>query len=140
MDLRSGRLSTRLGTSPKLMGETKQGRESEMATSTTTRKTTTTERVTRKVSSVVISTEIAEAVKELKKLRSIANEINKEKEAITDLIKTALGNAEAGVFGGEIVVEQSKRSRRTIDYDLLQENFIEAYNATVGQSEYVVLK
>jgi len=111
-----------------------------MATSTTTRKSSTTERVTKKVSSVEVTYEMTLKINQLKKLRRMVTEINKEKEALTELIKEALGDSEAGVFDGEIVVEQSRRSRKSVDYDLLETNFIEAYNATVKQNEYIVLK
>lgn len=111
-----------------------------MATSTTTRKKSVTERVSRKVSSVEVDYETTLKIAQLKKLRAMANEIAKEKDTLTEAIKEALGDADAGVFDGEIVVEKSHRSRRTVDYDLLQTNFIEAYSATVGQSEYTVLK
>lgn len=128
------------GQAPEFWGKNEVEGKSEMATSTTTRKSSTTERVSSTVSSTEVSYEMTLKINELKKLRRMANELNKKKEALTEEIKSALGDSEAGVFDGEIVVEQSRRSRKSVDYDLLETNFIEAYNATVKQNEYIVLK
>lgn len=113
-----------------------------MTTTTATKKndSTTAVSVTRKVSSVKLTGKQVAQVKQLRKLRSMVTEINKEKEAITEALKLALGDADAGVYNNEVVVEQSRRSRKSVDTELLETNFIEAYNATVSEKGYIVLK
>jgi predicted phage-related endonuclease len=107
------------------------------ATKSKTSKTSTTATLERE--SVAVSQKFLTTLARFVEVRDLLNALTKEKKALDEALKEALGSAQVGTHRGKVVVEQSFRSRTTVDTDRLREAFPEAAAACEVVSTYSVL-
>lgn len=106
-------------------------------TSNTDRRSTSTATVSRE--SVKVTGEFLTTLARFVEVRDLLNALTKEKKALDEALKEALGSAEVGTYRGKVVVEQSFRTRKGIDLDALREAFPEAAAACATESTYSVV-
>lgn len=106
-------------------------------TSTTNSKSTTTATVERE--SVKVTGEFLTTLARFVEVRDLLNALTKEKKALDEALKEALGSAEVGTHRGKVVVEQSFRERKGIDLDLLREAYPDAAEACATVTTYSVV-
>ena len=88
---------------------------------------------------VELTPELQQAVTEFIELRTMYNNIKKQKEALEAQIKEFVGDADVATVDGKVRLELSRRTRKGVDRNLLFEAYPEAYAATETVSSYVVI-
>jgi predicted phage-related endonuclease len=105
------------------------------ASKTSTTKTTAT--VERE--SVAVSGKFLTTLARFVEVRDLINALTKEKKALDEALKEALGEAQVGTYRGKVVVEQSFRERAGIDTEMLKEAYPDAAAACATVTTYSVL-
>jgi predicted phage-related endonuclease len=88
---------------------------------------------------VKVTGKMLESLERFVEVRDLINSLTKEKKALDEALKDAMGDAEVGTYRGKVVVELQRRSRTSIDTDLLREAFPEAAAATERTTTYGVI-
>lgn len=103
----------------------------------------TKEKVTTKATlereSVKVSGKMLETLARFIEVRDLINSLTKEKKALDEALKDAMGTAQVGTYRDKVVVELQHRTRTIIDTELLREAFPEAAAATEKVTTYGVI-
>lgn len=89
--------------------------------------------------SVKVSGKTLETLARFIEVRDLINSLTKEKKALDEALKEAMGTAQVGTYRDKVVVELQQRTRTTIDTELLREAFPEAAAATEKVTTYGVI-
>ena len=89
--------------------------------------------------SVKVSGEFITLLERFVEVRDLINSLTKEKKALDETLKEALGDAEVGTYRGKVVVAQNFRTRTDYDRELLVTGFPEAAEACAVTITYSVI-
>lgn len=96
--------------------------------------------VTTSTTTVELSAEAQKALEAFVTAKEAIKALEEQKALAEEILRTALGDAEAGVVDGKTVVKVAHRTRKGTDSKALAELFPEAYEATLSVTPYSFLQ
>lgn len=96
--------------------------------------------VTTSTTTAELSAEAQTALEAFVSAKEAIKALEEQKALAEEILRSALGNAEAGVVDGKIVVKVAHRTRKGTDSKALAEKFPEAYEATLSVTPYTFLQ
>jgi len=96
--------------------------------------------ITTSTTAVELNAEAQKALADFANAKEAIKALEEQKANAEAILREALGNAEAGLVEGMVVVKVASRTRKGTDGKKLAEMFPEAYAETLTQTEYTFLQ